>query len=472
MRALIRLDLKSKLTLSYVLVAALLAASLLFMSKYFLEKQFMVYISHKQDMKNEEILEAVTRAFSDDGTLRDSSLMAFLTDLGNSLQEQGVALMVYGREGEMVYCTSSGGESDCAHLAGHGAIPGNDPCPDFSEAYTQKRYEIKRDGSPLGYMILGYHGAFYYNEGDRVFLKEFNRAFLVMTIIFFAAAAGVGLFMAGRIATPIKKVTERTKRIAEGEYSERVDMATGTAEIDDLSAGVDHLADSLQTQFMLKKRMAHAYSHEFRTPLAALQSNIEAMIDGLWSPTAERLQSLLAEIFRLSRMVSEVEDLVQVQVKSDADGAQKRPADISEMTELVLQSFESGLRQKGINLSYERSRCEAAIDSDKFSQVIFNLVSNAVKYTDRGGNIKVRTFEGDGKAVFSIEDDGIGISGSDLPHIFEYLYRADESRARGTGGNGIGLSVVKAVVDAHGGTIEVDSAPGRGSVFIVALPAA
>jgi signal transduction histidine kinase len=465
-----KLDLRSKLSISYMLVAAFLALSLLFVSNFFLEKQFQVYIAHKQDMKNEDIVEMVSRVFSDDGAVRGTALLSFLTDLGDSLKAQGVALMVYDAHGVMVYCTSFD-DDGCAHTHDPQGTPDEESCPDFHGPYTHKRYEIMRNGATLGYALLGYHGPFYYDSGDRVFLNEFNRAFLAMTVLFFAASAGVGLFMAGRIAGPIRRVTERTRRIAEGEYSGRVNIATGTKEIDDLSSGIDHLAESLQTQFTLKKRMAHAYSHEFRTPLAALQSNIEAMIDGLWVPTAERLDSLLVEIFRLSRMVSEVENLVQVQVVS-AEDERKEGVDLSEMTGRVLITFEPAARQRGISLIHEKSRCEARADADKLNQVILNLVSNALKYTDDGGNIKVRTFEDGGNATLSIEDDGIGIAQNDLPYIFDYLYRADESRARGSGGNGIGLSVVKAIVDALGGTISVESAPGHGSTFTVSIPSA
>jgi signal transduction histidine kinase len=142
------------------------------------------------------------------------------------------------------------------------------------------------------------------------------------------------------------------------------------------------------------------------------------------------------------------------------------------MTDRILPSFESLTKQKGIILSHEKSRCKALADEDKFSQVIFNIVSNAIKYTDRNGNISVNTFERDGHAIFSVKDEGIGIARKDLPYIFEYLYRTDESRARDSGGSGIGLSVVKAIVDAHNGTINVESAQGSGSVFTVTLPAA
>jgi signal transduction histidine kinase len=465
-----KLKLNSKLVISYVLLAALLSLAMLLVSKYFLESQFQVYVSHKQDMKNDEILEMVSRIFTAGDEIEYDARISFLSTFGDSLSEQGVVLMMYNAEGSLLYCSSLDKGKNCAHIGNPDNIPEDETCSDLHGAYTRKRYEIMRDGSSLGYVLLGYYEPIHYNEGDTVFIEGFNRAFLVMTSVFFIASVAVGLFMAARIAGPIRRVTERTKRISDGEYAERVNITTGTVEIDELSSSVDHLAESLQTQFMLKKRMAHAYSHEFRTPLTTLQTNIEAIIDGLWAPTNERMESLLAEIFRLSRMVLEIEKLVEVQVK-ESSGLSVTSVDISEMTDRILLSFDSLTKQKGINLSHEKSRCKALADEDKFSQVIFNLVSNAVKYTDRDGDISVNTFERDGQAVFSIKDEGIGIAQRDLPYIFEYLYRTDESRARDSGGNGIGLSVVKAIVDAHSGTINVESAPGRGSVFTVTLPA-
>ncbi|MDR3333167.1 MAG: HAMP domain-containing protein [Synergistaceae bacterium] len=460
--------LKLKLTLSYVMVAAFLASSLLLVSNYFLEKQFQAYVEHQQEMKNDEIIDMVSRNFFDEDSPGNANLpgfMAFLKNLGDTLLEQGVMLMVYNSNGDMLFCTNTSAADACHHMREEHEERHSENCPEFNGSFTRKHFGIMRGGQAIGSVLLGYHGPFYYNESDRDFLRAFNRASLTVAVVFFFISIAIGLFMAGRITGPIRRVTERTRRIAEGEYSERVQLETGTAEIDDLASGVDHLAISLETQLALKKRMANAYSHEFRTPLAALQSNLEAMIDGLWAPTKERLESLLAEIFRLARMVSEIDNLVQA--RDPLAPSMTVKADLSEMTDRVLRSFETSIKSKGINLQYEHEPCEAYVDPDKFGQVIFNLVSNAVKYTNPGGNIKISTRNRGDMAVFSITDDGIGIPDDDIPHIFDYLYRADESRTRDSGGNGIGLSVVKAVVEAHGGNIGVKSIPGAGSSFTV-----
>ena len=166
-------------------------------------------------------------------------------------------------------------------------------------------------------------------------------------------------------------------------------------------------------------------------------------------------------------MVSEVDNLVRV--KKQEDVPIKTFFDLSDMTAQVLRSFETNIQSKKIHLSHDKENCRAYADPDKLSQVIVNLVSNAVKYTNPGGHIRIRTYNKGSLAVFCIEDDGIGIEEKDLSHIFEHLYRADESRNRDTGGNGIGLCVVKSILEAHGGQIEVHSKPQNGSRFVVTV---
>jgi signal transduction histidine kinase len=468
----LRLALKTRLVLSYAAVAFFLVASLLAVSNYYLRKQFEIYVRHKQDMKNMEIVEAVSENYAVNLESSDAAFGNFLTGYGDSLLGQGITLMVFDAAGSMIYCAADDYMS-CSHPPYLTGLPGSsknsaDPCQEIDGAYSRSSFDIVLRDKVAGTIQLGYHSPFYDNESAQSFLSAFSRVFWGTSALFFAASVAIGLVMAGLIVRPIMTVTERTKRIAAGEYSG--DFAeTGAAEIDELSRSVDQLARSLETQYMLKKRMASAYSHEFRTPLTVLQSNLEAMIDGLWTPTKERLESLLAEIFRMSRMVSEVDNLVRAGNPESA--LEKTPSDLSLLAGSVLRGFEANIAAKGISLHFDGAPCPADVDRDKFSQIIVNLVSNALKYTDLGGNIWVRTYQNDGRAVLSVEDDGIGIAESDMPFIFEHLYRTDESRARDSGGNGIGLSVARAIAESHGGTIAAKSRPGKGSVFTVSIPA-
>jgi signal transduction histidine kinase len=449
-----------------VAVSAFLAISLFAVSAYYLDRQFQIYVSHKQDMKNMEIVDAISANFADSGENPDAEFLNFADEFGRSMLEQGVVIMVYDARGKLLYCPTVEIQG-CVHMTEGSASSPNDACPQFDGAYAKESFAIERDGRAVGSVTLGYHHPFYYSESDRSFLSAYNRAFSGMSVVFFAIAVTIGLVMAGMIAGPIISMTKRTREIADGNYYGDA-VVTGTKEIDELSSSVAHLAESLRTQFMLKKRMADAYSHEFRTPLSVLQSNLEAMIDGIWQPDRERLESILAETLRISRMVSDIDRLVQA--GGGESPIEKKPVDVTAMTERILKGFEASAAEKGVELSFEGKKCEAKVDPDKFSQVIMNLVSNAVKYTNSGGRVKVTAGEDGNDAVLSVEDDGIGIDGRDMPYIFEHLYRTDESRTRDSGGNGIGLSVAKAIVENHGGRIEVKSRPGEGSVFTVKAP--
>lgn len=459
-----RLGLNQKLIISFTSLAFFVLLSVLFVANYFLDKQFSVYMTHKQNMKNGEIVSLILKNFSEDGTPPDET---FLKGLANTLLEQGIVMMLYGKDDSLKFCIHSPEKKEYSEMLRLMEEQMRKRDPQFSGTYTEKRFVLQRNGMDLGSVWLGYYGPFYYSESDQNFLNDLNKVLSVIGFLSFVFSVGAGWLIADKISEPLKKVTERTRRIAEGDYVERVNLVTHTMELDDLSLSIDHLAQSLETQLALKKRLANAYSHEFRTPLAILQSNVEAMIDGLWEPTNERLESLLAEIRRLSRLVSEIDNLVEI--KGASKDIEKKLSDISQMTDDLLVSFEAHIRDKELHVRHQKSNCTAIVHRDKIRQLIINLISNAVKYTRQGGNILIKTYCIDNRAVFSITDDGMGISPKDLPHIFDYLYRTDESRTRNTGGAGIGLSVVQAIVESHGGTIHVESNLGEGTTFTVVI---
>ncbi len=276
----------------------------------------------------------------------------------------------------------------------------------------------------------------------------------------------LSVFFANRISKPLGLLNAKTKEIARGNYEIKIGHHTNIVEADDLIDSVNSLASTLEEQKSVKKQMASDYAHEFRTPLAAIQSNLEGIIDGVFEPTNERIESIRQEILRLSRMVSEIDKIVEIE-KSDA-GLHKEEFDLSVLLQQAVLSFENEAIAKNIAIRLQSEPCIITADRDKISQVVINLLSNALKYTDEGQVVvtlkSYRDF-----ACLSVIDTGIGISADDLPHIFDHLYRADKSRARDTGGAGIGLAVAKSIIHAHGGNIEVKSKPLKGSEFIITL---
>lgn len=199
-----------------------------------------------------------------------------------------------------------------------------------------------------------------------------------------------------------------------------------------------------------------------------MQGNIEAMIDGVFIPSKERLENLKLDIERLSRLVYDVEKIVSNDNKNQVI---KYKYDVVNEVNNILKTFEKEIISKKIVVNFtNKNKCLIFANKDKMNQVIINLISNAIKYTDENGKIGIDIIKNKDCTQISINDNGIGIKEKDIPYIFEYLYRADKSRSRNTGGSGIGLYVVKNIVEAHRGIITVESKVNKGSKFTIKIP--
>lgn len=460
-----KISLKLKLTISYIALSLFLVLSLLTACNYFLEKKFQNYIIDMQEKKNKNIVNMVVDKFDKNGKAPEE---AVLESIGNTALSQGLVLMVNNAADKQLFCMSDIEGQVCSNMIESMSKHMSGVYPGFNGRYVQKRYDMVKDGQKIGVVTLGYYGPFYYNDEDVQFLRVLNRIFISISILFLVIAGLVGYVMANRISKPIRKVIHKTKQIEIGNYSDRLTLTSNTKEIAQLIHSVNSLEETLERQQLSKRRMARDYAHELRTPLAALQSNLEAMIDGIWEPTGERLESCRAEIIRLTRMISDLDKLVKME--ENQDDLFKMQFDLSHVVNQVILNFQPEMEAKQINIQSNVNSCVICADQDKITQVVVNLLSNAVKYTDEGGKIRVIVKQRGKKAELILSDTGIGISAEDLPNIFEYLYRTDKSRNRDTGGSGIGLSVVKAIVEAHGGTMEVKSELGRGSEFKLTLP--
>ena len=248
----------------------------------------------------------------------------------------------------------------------------------------------------------------------------------------------------------------------------RIDEKSSTKEIVELTDSVNSLAQTLGKQEILRKRLTADVAHELRTPLATLQSHVEAFIDGVWVPDQKRLQGFHEEILRLSKLVGELEKLSKYEVENLA--LSKEQFEISGLIEGIAGNFAGEFKKKNIQLELNTEKQSIEADKDKISQVFINLLSNAIKYTPDGGKIEVHVSGLKDMVKVEVRDTGIGIFEEDLPYIFERFYRTDKSRNRATGGAGIGLTIVKSIVEAHKGSITADSMLKRGSVFTVVLP--
>ncbi|RKN81960.1 sensor histidine kinase [Paenibacillus ginsengarvi] len=285
-------------------------------------------------------------------------------------------------------------------------------------------------------------------------------------LISIALAIFLGFYVARRISAPLVHMTRVAERMTGGEWSTRV-VIRGKDELADLGVSLNTLSGQLQQHEQLRITMTEDIAHELRTPLATLKSHMRALEDGIWEPTPERIHSCYEEIERLTQLVAELEDLTHVE--SPGFQLAKKEESLSVIIERGVELVAAAYREKNVILRGAVSpNIRAYVDFDRIIQILVNLLSNALKFTPERGEVRVEGSEDGSHVRIQVQDTGTGIPQEDLPYVFERFYRADKSRNRRTGGSGLGLTIVKELVAAHGGDISVES--GQGTTFTIRLP--
>lgn len=286
----------------------------------------------------------------------------------------------------------------------------------------------------------------------------------------FILALAASLVLTRRILRPIRGMGAIAGRIAAGDYSRRVDAIPGD-EVGELVRAFNQMVSSLQRVEQLRKDLVADVAHELRTPLTNMQGYLEALRDGVLQASPQQIVSLHEEVLRLVRLV---EGLHQLAI-ADAGIQRLRldTVDIGTLTTNALDPFRARAAAKGIRLVAPAGNGHdmVRVDPDQFIGVLNNVFENALHYTPRGGEIVVRIGREGPAVVLSVSNTGDGIASHDLPFVFERFYRGEKSRSREHGGAGIGLSLVKQIVDAHGGAVSVQSDHGL-TTFRITLPPA
>jgi signal transduction histidine kinase len=271
----------------------------------------------------------------------------------------------------------------------------------------------------------------------------------------------VSLYVAKRIISPLLAMKHAAERMARGELEART-QTKGKDEIADLGESLNRLAEQLQTQENLRKTMTSDIAHELRTPLTTLKTHMEAIMEGVWDATPKRLESCYEEIERLEHIVGDLEQLTEFE--SPRFRLHLKDEDVTAIVLKSVESVRASFEQKRVRLSFTANRpVTAKLDRQRVAQIMGNLLSNALKYTPEGGSVTVAVSENEHEAIIKVIDTGIGIEPEALPYVFERFYRSDKSRDRKSGGSGIGLTIVKKLVDAHGGQIRLNSQVGSGT---------
>ena len=299
-------------------------------------------------------------------------------------------------------------------------------------------------------------------------LKDMKNLIIGISLLMIIVVIAVSVFLSQKISKPIIVVSKMTDFIKMGGYDQKLEYESSIVEIDNLINSINELSRELYKMENMRKNLTSDISHELRTPLTSIQTHLEAMIDGIWEPSKERLNSVNEEVIRLSHLVNQLKNLAKFD--SYEDKLNLKNENLTQLIKNIIYNNESYALDKNIRIKYELEDVNANIDKEKISQVIINLISNAIRYTNLNGEILIKLYKKSDFIKIIVKDNGIGIPEESLDYIFERFYRVDKSRCRNTGGTGVGLTICKSIVDLHKGKIEVKSKLNEGSEFIITLP--
>ncbi|MDY0125646.1 MAG: ATP-binding protein [Anaerolineaceae bacterium] len=314
---------------------------------------------------------------------------------------------------------------------------------------------------------------------SELFSQYKKAVFEAMTYATLAALVGAVLasFLISRqVVTPTLQMMSLSKRIAEGEYEERLSLPGGQQmdqidELGRLALSFNQMADKLEKTETMRRELIADVTHELRTPLTAVKGYLEGMTDGVLPADPETYQQIHSEINRMQRLVNDLQELSRVE--AGAFQLMLTPVSPASLIERIQNTLGRQFEEKNIQFetNMEPNLPDINVDKDRIIQVLTNLVGNALQYTPSGGKVTLLVRRESYDVLFSVMDNGIGISADQIPLIFNRFYRTDKSRTRTSGGSGIGLTIAKALVIAHQGKIWAESkGEGKGSTFSFLIP--
>jgi len=451
-----------KVSIQTKLLVILLAFSILFVGavaiaiNYELNNRFESYVRSNFKTRAGQLVEAVASAYVKAGSFKKINVQKI--DLGNAM---GVEIEVTDLKGRKVLTVSKHmmGVSSSAipmmHNMQHatGVEPAKISLPLVVEGRKVANVKITSmmEGGGL------------WRQQDIDFQKRLNNSILIVGLILTALAAITSFGLAKIFTRPVSALSLAASKISQGDLSARAD-ASSSDELGSLADLFNQMAQSLEQEQKERQNMLSDISHELRTPLAVIRSNLEALQDGLLSPTKQNLQSVHDEVLRLSNLINDLQTLALTDSASLT--LSKTRINVFEVITQSLKKMDVFLKTKQIKIDFKSAhKVEIAADAEKLKQVIFNLLFNAYKFLKEEGKIDISVAAEKESVQIKIKDNGAGIKASELPHIFERFYSSDKSS-----GSGIGLAVVKKLVDAHGGTINVESEDEKGTIFTIELP--
>jgi heavy metal sensor kinase len=392
-------------------------------------------------------------------------------------------LLVTSRDGRLLFASPDARALTFAEFEQLNAIT-RPPATAIGGSQLPGRVRIEPNGPSLDYVVRAVpdagdqFGAIFTGANTQSAELRLEQLLLTIVIAFFVGvvpAILVGGWIAARALEPVDRMITEVREITDGRsLHRRLAMPMARDELSRLAETVNQMMTRLERSFAALRRFTADASHELKTPLTVVRAGVERAITRPDMPpeTLAPLEETLQEVNRMTELL----DSLLTLARADEGRAElhREPVDLREILEEAGETGELLAEHAGVGMEIRLppEPVVVSVDRSRLRQLALNLIENAVKYTPRGGHVSVELGSHDGRAVFTVADTGIGIAAGDLPHVFDRFWRADSARTRTSerAGTGLGLAICKWIAEAHGGTIDVQSRPGRGTTFTVGLP--
>lgn len=441
------MKLSSKLNRGMIILLILIILASLFTSLYVLKSSFGTFIQIERDKSFEQISSDLKRFAQSESGLNPLILE-------NYAQNEKLLIELYTNKNQLI-----------SRYDGIGNL----------DKYNKKDLlEIKIDlldqyGSPIGYLKINYIAdIFSYDEGLTNFQKEIVRNHTLIFVVFLLLGSIFVLLYSKIITDPITDIKRKTRELRKGNFNLK-ETNYNVFELDELSTDINFLAKTLSQQESRRMDYAHDIAHELRTPITNLLLHLEGIKDKIIDADEQTINTLLTETRRLSMMIDKLEDSFNQNNESEEIKLEK--IELESLIEDITNSFIPLIKEKDIHFTQVLgSKSYIETDPTKLKQILSNLISNAIKAVDYGGNINISHDKLVNRDIIIIRDNGVGMDQESLSHIFDRFYRVDSARNREVGGHGLGLAISKSYADLLGYNIGVNSEPGKGSEFILTIP--
>ncbi len=455
----------TSLSFAFALTAIMTALVLVAVLGIVWEGQFMAYTRSNMQTIANSTAESISDLYARTGELSEEVVSA--AEAASSLSPD-IVVQVSDSEGNVLY-------DDTWARADAAAQPGrrqeDNPPPTAREAVVSAQITAP-DGEVVGIVRLWALGSdALLTKSDSAFRSNSYGAIATAAAIAAVIACVIGYFVSRGIARPIQRITSTAKQIRNGDLTARSGV-TGTDEIGQLGETFDDMAGTIERDIKLEHRLTGDVAHELRTPLMALQATVEAMQDGVLPADDEHFETVASEVRRLSRLIDAMLRLSRLENGTTEIKIEK--TDMVYLVKSLVSAQHQLFHERGLHLRFvdetPHGELYADVDPDLIREAVVNLMSNAMRYTNEDGWVKVSLRQDRSDILIAVQDTGIGIAKEDIPQTFSRFWRSDVSRERVSGGLGVGLAITKEIIDRHNGTILVESELNKGTTFTLRIP--